>query len=290
MYWITEKLGLLVSYLNVDRVDLLVAFFALLVSAYSSVSARKNVNAANRSASASEESAQAAQRSASAAEDQAGTAATQARQAGESVEVAKEQNVDAKAPRVLVRPVKPVDGWKWGIVDAIEKDPPAPCPSTGAVASRTLSDLEYMRNKIFFVVPVTLYNDGGRTARIYSRWRLHFYEGRHPTKDQVVTVPEFSSADDCFVLYPQQFAYLELRPFRTVYDLVDQIEREGPGDDIFAVCQIHALPGVETLPMRLTELKFSARPVTVAGKGDNRKINIQSTGLLDIIPHTNVQR
>lgn len=272
------------------------AVFALLVSAHSSISARKNsvsakknVNEAKRSANAAEESTKATQRNASAAEDQASIAATQARQAEESVEVAKEQNRDAMMPRVLVRPVKPDGEWRWGIREVTEKEPPAPYPDIGRVAARKLSDFECMSHEIFYVVPVKLYNDGDRAARIYARKLLHFYEGRHPTKDQVVGIPEFSHADDCYLLYPQQHAYLEIRPYRLVDDLAEQIESKGSKDYIFSKCQIDALPGADTLPMRSTVLTFRAHPISLTGTGESRRVYVQSSGFLDIIPDTHPQ-
>ncbi|GAB3285107.1 hypothetical protein [Parasphingorhabdus pacifica] len=299
-----EFLELVGRYLNADWVSAVATALAFCVAFYSATAvkatkksarhAEENAAAAMRSASAAEEGVDVSRRSAAASEAQAATAATQSRLARESIEVAKEQVVDLKAPRIIVQVESSLGECARGLREPLlsSEEPPAPHPPLERLEERPLSHIECNRLEVFYIARMTLYNDGDRAVRFYTKEPLYFYQGNHPVEDRKVGIPVRSAADDFYAIYPKQHVYLEMRPRRSVHELAAKLkENNGDyGDRIFKVVNLAVFPGVEMSPRLDIEFTFGdAIPIKLRERDGHGKVYLTSHDFIDVIVQQRIE-
>ncbi len=250
-----------------DKITLLLAALALLVSIWSTVISRRNLRAAVRTAEATALQAKATQQQADAANEQslsaqaqASAAYDQARDAARYAEAemleAARARIDTTAPNLAVALTMISD--QPGFAEN-SYELPAPLPELPVGQKRKLSHWPHWHYDVFFVIQGTLYNSSAEAVRVTLAGPA-FYAGKHPLTAEQVPVPQWAHPrDQTYLLYPGQHALFQILGRRQVDDWLNLA---GKGDhashpvDKF-ICQ----PGCADDPMTTILVRTEAEPV-----------------------------
>ena len=253
----------LLPLITVERVSLLLAVLASVISVCSVIISRGNMKAAKRSANAAETQVEAAMTQAESAVKQSHEATTQSIIAREIAEVdslgAEKARIDQAAPSVVIA-LSPMDRAPRVRVSISDKIP-VPHPGAETQTRRELNFMESRHYDLYFVLRGTLYNDGNRAVRVSSRGDATFYAGKHPTSGCEVPIPQWSAVGEgCHVLYPGQTALFEMHPSREIDQLILESE-DSANPDPFSTRGLSFRPHSADKPLVLASVKTYAKPL-----------------------------
>jgi len=229
----------------------LVASLAFVVSCIAARIAWRNAKAAETQAAAATVQAEAATVQADAATTQADAALDQAREAQRTSVLAYNANevqaleaartrIDQASPQIVVTlnllSKNPI------VTEESPRDIPYPHPTIESTSKQSLDYEQYNNGYMYFVVQGTLYNEGTRTARIWTT-DATFYAGTHPITHESVPEPQKSNIEHCYVLHPGQTALFELRPSKSMWDLLNEDSENAESQRLFHQSRFHLSPG-----------------------------------------------
>ncbi|MEU4768753.1 hypothetical protein AB0H12_36440 [Actinosynnema sp. NPDC023794] len=205
----------------------LIALLALVVSIMAARIAWRNARAA-------ETQAKAATIQADAALDQSREAQNNSSLSRNAYEVqaleAARARIDQASPRVVVtlnllsESPTVTEGWI--------NEPPIPHPPIHSRGKLTLDYMKHRHDYIYFVLQGMLYNEGDRVARVQVGGLAEgpvFYADSHPVAgNKDVAVPYKSDVEHTYLLEPGQTALFEIRPVKSIWDLLDTAEDKHP--------------------------------------------------------------